>query len=113
MTLGKPRYIADSLPLILLASPTRDASVDFPFWRSARFASGRPEPGEHIDNYITNGEIYGYPKIRYTLELEHASLVGDGEHHTGAHRQRKLGGRDGTDCPTALAARHSRRRPAA
>ena len=55
-----------------------DASVDFPFWRSARFASGRPEPGEHIDNYITNGEIYGYPKIRYTLELEHASLVGDG-----------------------------------
>ena len=55
-----------------------DASVDFPFWRSARFASGRPEIGEHIDNYITNGEIYGYPKIRYTLELEHASLVGDG-----------------------------------
>ena len=55
-----------------------DASVDFPFWRSARFASGRPEPGDHIDNYITNGEIYGYPKIRYTLELEHASLVGDG-----------------------------------
>ena len=55
-----------------------DATVDFPFWRSARFASGRPEPGEHIDNYITNGEIYGYPKIRYTLELEHASLVGDG-----------------------------------
>ena len=55
-----------------------DATTDFPFWRSARFASGRPEPGEHIDNYITNGEIYGYPKIRYTLELEHASLVGDG-----------------------------------
>ena len=55
-----------------------DASVDFPFWRSARFDSGRPELGEHIDNYITNGEIYGYPKIRYTLELEHASLVGDG-----------------------------------
>ena len=55
-----------------------DAIVDFPFWRSARFASGRPELGEHIDNYITNGEIYGYPKIRYTLELEHASLVGDG-----------------------------------
>ena len=61
-----------------------DASVDFPFWRSARFASGRPEPGEHIDNYITNGEIYGYPKIRYTLELEHASLVGDGN-ITAAH----------------------------
>ena len=55
-----------------------DASADFPFDRSIRFASNRPELGEHIDNSITNGEIYGYPKIRYTLELEHASLVGDG-----------------------------------
>ena len=54
-----------------------DASNDFPFWKSVRFASNRPELGESMTN-ITNGEIYGYPKIRYTLELEHASLVGDG-----------------------------------
>ena len=60
-----------------------DASNDFPFWRSVRFASNRPELGESM-TYITNGEIYGYPKIRYTLELEHASLVGDGN-ITAAH----------------------------
>ena len=54
------------------------ASLDFPFWRSARFNSARPEIGEHIDNYITNGEIYGYPKIRYTIEVEHTPFVGDG-----------------------------------
>ena len=54
-----------------------DASSDFPFERSVRFASNRPELGESMTS-ITNGEIYGYPKIRYTLELEHASLVGDG-----------------------------------
>ena len=53
------------------------ASLDFPFWRSARFDSSRPEIGEHIDNYITNGEIYGYPKIRYSIEVEHAPFVGD------------------------------------
>ena len=53
------------------------ASLDFPFWRSARFASSRPEVGDHIDNYITNGEIYGYPKIRYSIEVEHAPFVGD------------------------------------
>ena len=54
------------------------ASLDFPFWRSARFDSSRPEIGEHIDNYITNGEIYGYPKIRYSIEVEHTPFVGDG-----------------------------------
>ena len=54
-----------------------DAVNDFPFDRSIRFASNRPELGESMTE-ITNGEIYGYPKIRYTLELEHASLVGDG-----------------------------------
>ena len=54
------------------------ASLDFPFWRSARFDSARPEIGERIDNYITNGEIYGYPKIRYSIEVEHAPFVGDG-----------------------------------
>ena len=53
------------------------ASLDFPFWRSARFNSSRPEIGEHINNYITNGEIYGYPKIRYTIEVEHTPFVGD------------------------------------
>ena len=60
-----------------------DASSDFPFERSVRFASNRPELGESMTS-ITNGEIYGYPKIRYTLELEHASLVGDGN-ITAAH----------------------------
>ena len=56
-----------------------DASNDFPFWRSVRFASNRPELGESMTYISQRPEIYGYPEDPLHDGVgARMSLVGDG-----------------------------------